>query len=472
MKYNLKSIKKEIDMKLKLYDTLTQKKETFIPIKKGEVSIYVCGVTLYDDIHIGHLKSIVAFEVMRNYFEQQGNKVTFVRNITDVDDKIIAKAEKLNVDPLDLVNSYIDSFHALLEKMDIRPPTIEPRVTEYLEEIGQYIEKLKEKGFAYEAEDGVYFDTQKNQPERYPLSKKIVKDLENNSRIEQQDYAKRYKGDFALWKEDKKYGYKNAVFAKQGRPGWHIECSVMHHHTLGEHFDIHGGGRDLIFPHHENEILQSEAHNGVNPAQHWIHNGMMTKDGKKLSKSLGNSIYVKDILEKYSAEAIKLFLNKGQYNQSQEYKEDELKEAYLRWESFVSQIPDYKSDEKSKTHLYEKVISALEDDFNTPLAISYLYQGIKEVSLSKSLKLAEEILDVMKLLSIVKTTSSLESIYQKWNEKKESEIPENIVKLAEQRVEAKNNKDYTLSDNIRKEINTLGWNIKDNKEGYVIERMI
>lgn len=448
-------------MNLKLSNTLTQKKEDFIPLKENEVSIYVCGVTLYDDIHIGHLKSILAFEVMRNYFEHKGKKVHFVRNITDVDDKIIAKAEKLNIDPLSLVNDYISKFHAILKKMDIRPPTNEPRVTEYLEQIGKYINDLKDKGFAYEAEDGVYFDTQVNQPERYPLSKKIVKDLENNTRLEKQDYAKRHKADFALWKEDRKYGYKNAVFAKQGRPGWHIECSVMHHHTLGEKFDIHGGGRDLIFPHHENEILQSEAHNGVNPANYWIHNGMMTKDGKKLSKSLGNSIYVKDILEKYSAEAIKIFLNKGQYNQSQEYNEDELKEAYMRWENFVSDIPKYKSTIVHSNMLIDDVIKALEDDFNTPLAISLLYAALRELKSINSLSLAEDILVVMKLLAIVSHDKNLSDIYDKWETSKNSGIPEIIIELANKRVEAKKDKNYILSDELRKEINQHGWNVKD-----------
>ena len=448
-------------MNLKLSNTLTQKKEDFIPLKENEVSIYVCGVTLYDDIHIGHLKSILGFEVMRNYFEHKGNKVHFVRNITDVDDKIIAKAEKLKIDPLALVNDYIAKFHATLKIMDIRPPTNEPRVTEYLEQIGKYINDLKDKGFAYEAEDGVYFDTQVNQPERYPLSKKIVKDLENNTRLEKQDYAKRHKADFALWKEDKKYGYKNAVFAKQGRPGWHIECSVMHHHTLGEKFDIHGGGRDLIFPHHENEILQSEAHNGVNPANYWIHNGMMTKDGKKLSKSLGNSIYVKDILERYSAEAIKIFLNKGQYNQSQEYNEDELKEAYMRWENFVSDIPKYKTNTVHSNMLIDDVVKALEDDFNTPLAISLLYAALRELKSTNSLSLAKDVLIVMKLLAIVSHDKNLSDIYDKWETSKNSGVPDIIIELANKRVEAKKDKNYILSDELRKEINQHGWNVKD-----------
>lgn len=457
-------------MGLKLKNTLSGIKEDFRPLKNGEVSIYVCGVTLYDDIHVGHLKSIVAFEVMRNYFEKTGNKVVFVRNITDVDDKIIAKAEALNVDPLILVNTYVEKFHNLLETIGIRAPTVEPRVTQYLSEIESYIQDLKNSGHAYQAEDGIYFDTQLNTPERYPLSKKIVKDLENNTRLGDENHNKRHKADFALWKLDNKHGYHSNIFKSQGRPGWHIECSVMHHHTLGEKFDIHGGGRDLIFPHHENEILQSVAHNGVNPSNYWVHNGMMTKDGKKLSKSLGNSIYVKDMLLKYSAEAIKMFLNKGQYNQSQEFQEDEIKEAHQRWNNFVENIPNYNNDVLNESDIVSNVVKALEDDFNTPLAITILYASLKELNTNKSARLADEILIVLKLLSIVPNVTNLDLIYEKW--KNNQEMPDEIRILLEKRIEAKSNKDFKLSDNLRDIILEKGWSLKDTVNGFEIQKII
>lgn len=456
-------------MGLKLKNTLSGIKEDFRPLKDGEVSIYVCGVTLYDDIHVGHLKSIVAFEVMRNYFEKTGNKVVFVRNITDVDDKIIAKAEALNIDPLTLVNTYVERFHNLLETIGIREPTVEPRVTQYLSEIESYIQDLKNSGHAYQAEDGIYFDTQLNTPERYPLSKKIVKDLENNTRLGDENHNKRHKADFALWKLDNKHGYHSNIFKSQGRPGWHIECSVMHHHTLGEKFDIHGGGRDLIFPHHENEILQSVAHNGVNPSNYWVHNGMMTKDGKKLSKSLGNSIYVKDMLLKYSAEAIKMFLNKGQYNQSQEFQEDEIKEAHQRWNNFVENIPNYNNDILNESTIVNDVVKALEDDFNTPLAITILYASLKELNTNNSASLADEILIVLKLLSIVPNATNLELVYEKW--KNNQEMPEEIRILLEKRIEAKSNKDFKLSDNLRDIILEKGWSLKDTVNGFEIKKI-
>lgn len=448
---------------MKLTNTLTGQKEEFKPLKKGEVSIYVCGVTLYDDIHIGHLKSIVAFEVMRNYFSQTGFNVKLVRNITDVDDKIIAKAQSLNQDPLDLVNSYIEKFHELLKKMDIAPPDVEPRVTQFLPEIEEYISDLVKSGKAYKARDAIYFDTQINPQERYPLSKKIVKDLEDRTRLGQDEYDKKHKADFALWKEDGKYGFDSNIFNKQGRPGWHIECSVMHHHTLGEKFDIHGGGRDLIFPHHENEILQSVAHNGVNPANYWVHNGMMTKDGKKLSKSLGNSIYVKDLLNLYSPEALKLFLNKGQYNQSQEFNELEIEEAHHRWKTFVEGIPSY-VESTNYSSIWEDVLTSLGDDFNTPLAVVYLYSALKELQINKSKDLAQEILKVSQLLSVVSYSKTLEQLHD--NSKKE--IPNDIQELLNERQKAKEEKNYAHSDAIRKILISKGWEIKDSKEGVKI----
>lgn len=457
-------------MNLKMLNTLSGQKEAFEPIKFGEVSIYVCGVTLYDDIHIGHLKSIISFEVMRNYFLAKGQKVTLVRNITDVDDKIIMKADQLGVDPLDLVNSYIDKFHAVLDQLQISMPDVEPRVTQYLPEISDYIEDLIQNGTAYVTDDGVYFDTQKNKQERYPLSKKIVQDLDDNSRLDDKEYNKKHKADFALWKLDDKYGYHSNVFSKQGRPGWHIECSVMHHHTLGKHFDIHGGGRDLIFPHHENEILQSVAHNGVNPANYWLHNGMMTSDGKKLSKSLGNSIYVKDMLTVYSGEALKLFLNKGQYNQSQEFKVDELQDAQTHWDNFVRDIPEYQVDNFDDNVYFEQALNALDDDFNTPQVIIVLYEGLKSLRKSKSLNVAVDVLKVFKLLAVVPSDATLETVYEKWMSEAAKPSAE-IVELVSRRQQAKLDKNYTLADEYRQQVQSEGWQILDKGDTFELRKI-
>lgn len=450
---------------IKLTNNLTAKKEIFIPIKDKEVSMYVCGVTLYDNIHVGHLKSILTFEVLRNYFKEKGFKVKFVRNITDIDDKIIKKALELNEDPLVLVNQYIEIYHNLLSELEINKPDIEPRVTEYLNEIIEYVENLKNKGFAYQAEDGIYFDTSTIEHEVYPLSKKVISELQ-----ESEDKARQYKrkgSDFALWKRDETYGYQNKHFHTLGRPGWHIECSVMHHHTLGEKFDIHGGGRDLIFPHHENEITQSHAHNGVNPANYWIHNGMMTKNGKKLSKSEGNSIYVKDIIKKYSKEGLKLFLAKGQYNQSQEYNEEELLEAHQRFLDFSSIMNDLKFND-SYHSIFNEVIEALEDDLNTPKVVVLVYAAMKELRTTLSLQQANEIIKVLKLLSVIPEKLEVFDLYLRWKEY--NKPSKEILEKFEERNKAKNSKNFALSDAIRKELKDLGWSILDKKEGSILLR--
>lgn len=450
---------------LHLQDSLTGEKRKFIPLIENKVGIYVCGVTLYDHIHIGHLKSILTFEILRNYFKQKNFEVKFVRNITDIDDKIIDKALKESKEPLELVNHYIDVYHNLLNSLEINPPDEEPRVTDFLPQIEQYIQDLEDKGFAYKAEDGIYFNTETIKEEVYPLSKKVVKDLLESE--ENKIYNKINKADFALWKKDTKHGYKSKIFDNQGRPGWHIECSVMHHHTLGEKFDIHGGGRDLIFPHHENEITQSIAHNGVNPANYWIHNGMMTKDGKKLSKSLGNSIYVNDLLKDYIAEGLKLFLLKGQYNKSQEFSIEELKEAHYRILSFMKALGEINdSNETLDTNYIQLAIEYLEDNLNTPRLVALIYELINKFNEKPVKNLALEIIHILKLVSVIGKNSSIESLYAKWKQYKEenSQYSIEVINLVEKRKEAKLNKDWVLSDIIRKEVESLGWKIKDLKD--------
>lgn len=442
----------------KIKNTLSGNKEDFVPVKNNEVSIYACGVTLYDDIHIGHLKSIISFEVMRNYFSAIGYKVTFVRNITDVDDKIILKASKENKSPLDLVNFYIDNFHKQLEDLEISPPDIEPRVTTSMETILKFISKLQKDGYAYETNDGIYFDSTTLKYETYPLSKHILKNL-NQSRISNDNFSKKNDADFALWKEDINYGFPSNVFKKLGRPGWHIECSAMHYEAFGSKFDIHGGGRDLIFPHHENEIIQSVAHNGVNPANYWIHNGMMMKDGQKLSKSLGNSIYVKDLTNQYSSQALKLFLLKGHYASSQEFEIGELQDTDEKWKTFIEQIPLYYSTGE-QYNLYQKSLEILSDDFNTPEVLSLISNSLKELNKSLSIELANEIFKVFQLLSVVSPTKKLDDYFII------EQPPAHILELMEQRLEMRLNKKFKESDILREQILEQGWIVKDNKESY------
>jgi cysteinyl-tRNA synthetase len=451
---------------LHLYNTLSGEKEEFIPLEENKVGMYICGVTLYDHIHIGHLKSMLTFELLRNYFQYKGKVVTLVRNITDIDDKIIAKAHDLHIDPLTLVNEYVENYHALLLQLEINPPEAEPRVTQYLQQIEQYISILEKKGFAYKTTDGIYFDTSKIKSPIYPLSGKIIKDLQVSE--DNAHYHKKNSSDFALWKQDNNYGYDSQIFPTKGRPGWHIECSAMHHHTLGEQFDIHGGGRDLIFPHHENEITQSMAHNNVMPANYWLHNGMMTRDGKKLSKSLGNSIYVHELLKDYSAEALKLFLLKGHYRQSQEFSIEELNEANVRINSFMRKLNQI--EDLPYFSFIEEVIELLEDDLNTPQVVVLLYKKFKEFQLNLSKGLAIEILEVLKLLSVVGKTQTLSSLYDKF--KVEIIIPSEVNDLILKRNNFKIDKNWTMADDVRNQLKKLGWKLTDKKDGsYKIEKI-
>lgn len=444
-------------MQTTIKNTLSGKKETFTPLIENEVSIYACGVTLYDDIHVGHLKSIISFEVIRNYFDSIGYKVTFVRNITDVDDKIIAKASREDKNPLDLVNFYIDNFHKQLEELEIPPPDIEPRVTSSMETILKFISKLQNNGYAYETDDGIYFDSTTLNLDVYPLSKHIIQNL-TQSRITNSS-SKKNDADFALWKEDANYGFPSNVFKKLGRPGWHIECSAMHYEAFGDKFDIHGGGRDLIFPHHENEIIQSVAHNGVNPANYWIHNGMMMKDGQKLSKSLGNSIYVKDLVKTYSPQSLKLFLLKGHYSTSQEFDLGELKDADDKWKNFIEQIPLYYSTGE-KFNVFETSLQILSDDFNTPEVVSLIFHYFKELNKNHSQELANEIFKTLQLLSVVANKKNLDDYYVI------EQPPAEILKLMDERFKLRMNKQFKESDVLRDEILNKGWIVKDNKDTY------
>lgn len=352
-----------------------------------------------------------------------------------------------------------------MRQMGIPSPDIEPRVTEYLKKIESFISTLQSNGRAYVSDDGIYFDTQIDKVDIYPLSKKISNDLISPSTPL---HAKRHHSDFALWKLDDSFGFNSSIFNRKGRPGWHMECSAMHHHTLGTKFDIHGGGRDLIFPHHENEISQSVAHNGVNPANYWIHNGMMTRDGQKLSKSLGNSIYVKDLLKTYTPEGIKIFLNKGGYGQSQEFNISELIESNDRWLSFATHAHQFTLDVPFQS-IMPDVLQALSDDLNTPLVVVLLYRAIKNVLISKSKSQAEEILSVFKLLSVLPANATLQHIAEKTHQ----QIPTEVINIAAERQVLKNNQEWPAADEKRLLLQKLGWIVQDHKSGdYTIIKII
>ena len=460
--------------RLKIYNSATNKKEEFIPLHDGEVNIYSCGPTVYNYFHIGNARPFIVFDTLRRYFEYLGYKVKFVQNFTDVDDKMITNAAKEGITVKELGEKFIAEYFKDAKALNIKPATVHPKATEHIDDILALIQKLVDNGHAYVCDNGdVYFDT-KSDPEYGKLSGQNLDDLELGARIEVND-IKKNPMDFALWKAKKDI---NEISWKspwgEGRPGWHIECSAMSMKYLGETLDIHGGGQDLKFPHHENEIAQSECATGKSFVRYWMHNGYININNKKMSKSENNFFTVRDILKEFNPIAVRLFMLSAHYANPINFSHDLLMQA----QSALSRIDNCRenlkfiingnysynidlSDLIDKTRADFRV--AMDDDLNTADAIGVIFEYIKELNVvfaenkdSKSaesaLKVLDELLDVLGLL------------------KEDDEIPENIISMAEQRNEARKNKDYALADKLRDEISSLGYEIKDTPEGIKISK--
>lgn len=372
---------------MKFYNTLTRQKEEFTPIDASNVRMYVCGVTPYDHSHIGHARVYVVFDVLYRLLMQQygENHVTYVRNFTDIDDKIIARAQEAGIDPKALSEEMIASFEGDMAKLNCLPPNYEPKVTETMPEIIGFVENLIAKGVAYELKGDVYYDISKKE-DYGKLSGKKLEDLIAGARVNVND-GKKNPGDFALWKAAKPGEPKWESPWGEGRPGWHIECSAMSQKFLGETFDIHGGGEDLQFPHHENEIAQSEATHGCHYANFWLHNAFITVEGRKMSKSDGNFTYIRDVLQKYSGEAIRLWLLQTHYRKPVDFSEAALQAAENKLKK-VYQVIKYVLNTDAKTIFqpiyqdepvadFKKMISYLEDDLNTPKALDKMYRMVE-----------------------------------------------------------------------------------------------
>lgn len=459
---------------LKIYNSATNKKEDFIPLHDGEVNIYSCGPTVYNYFHIGNARPFIVFDTLRRYFEYLGYKVKFVQNFTDVDDKMITNAAKEGITVKELGERFIAEYFKDAKALNIKPATVHPKATEHIDDILALIQRLVDNGHAYVCDNGdVYFDT-KSDPEYGKLSGQNLDDLELGARIEVND-IKKNPMDFALWKAKKDI---NEISWKspwgEGRPGWHIECSAMSMKYLGETLDIHGGGQDLKFPHHENEIAQSECATGKPFVRYWMHNGYININNKKMSKSENNFFTVRDILKEFNPIAVRLFMLSAHYANPINFSHDLLMQA----QSALSRIDNCRenlkfiingnysynidlSDLIDKTRADFRV--AMDDDLNTADAIGVIFEYIKELNVvfaenkdSKSaesaLKVLDELLDVLGLL------------------KEDDEIPENIISMAEQRNEARKNKDYALADKLRDEISSLGYEIKDTPEGIKISK--
>ncbi len=476
-------------MTLRIYNTLKRKKELFEPYEDGRVSMYVCGPTVYDSCHIGHARSVVTFDVIARYLKAKGFDVTYVRNFTDIDDKIINRANQLGMDPLILAEKYISEFHDDMEALNVEKATIEPRATEHIDGIIKVIEILIEKGFAYNINGDVYYSIEKF--EGYgKLSWRRLEDMEAGARVDI-DKRKRNPFDFALWKSSKPgESAWNSPWGK-GRPGWHIECSAMSTEYLGETFDIHGGGKDLIFPHHENEIAQSEAAFGKTFARYWIHNGFVNINREKMSKSLGNFIVLKEIIKHYHPEALRLFLLSKHYRSPVDFTDKAMNEAVAgldkiyalleRIEKQFGQVSD-KDKARNTAVFWGQFCKAMDDDFNTALGIATLFEVARSMnrlldenknSFSQDAedKIHSGRADILKMGAILGILNeSPEGYFTKKRStglEKKSINSEMIDRMIKERIEARKAKKWAKADQIRQQLNEMNITIEDTTESTI-----
>lgn len=464
---------------MKLYNTLTKKKEEFIPMEEGKVKMYVCGPTVYNFIHIGNARPYVVFDTVRRYFEYKGYDVTYVQNFTDVDDKIIKKANEENTTMDVISNRYIEEAFKDADGLNVKRATFHPRVTQEIENIIKMISELIEKGYAYEDNGTVYFDT-KAFNEYGKLSKKNLDELiAGASERVQQDDAKKNSTDFVLWKPQKPGEPKWSSPWGDGRPGWHIECSVMAKKYLGETIDIHAGGEDLIFPHHENEIAQSECCNGKTFARYWLHNGFITVDNEKMSKSAGNFFTVRDIAAHFPYEVIRFFILNGHYRMPINFSDELMKSCQNGLErikncknSLIYYIENAKtidmtSDEQKQLEEIDKFRvqfeTAMDDDFNTADAITAVYELVRFINKSITDEVSKTFAE--KELEMFNKLTAVLGLLEKEEEKEEDPDTAVIEELIAKRAEAKKTKDFATADAIRDELSSMGITIKDTRQG-------
>lgn len=464
---------------MKLYNTLTRKKEEFIPMEEGKVKMYVCGPTVYNFIHIGNARPYVVFDTVRRYFEYKGYDVTYVQNFTDVDDKIIKKANEENTTMDVISNRYIEEAFKDADGLNVKRATFHPRVTQEIENIIKMISELIEKGYAYEDNGTVYFDT-KAFNEYGKLSKKNLDELiAGASERVQQDDAKKNSTDFVLWKPQKPGEPKWSSPWGDGRPGWHIECSVMAKKYLGETIDIHAGGEDLIFPHHENEIAQSECCNGKTFARYWLHNGFITVDNEKMSKSAGNFFTVRDIAAHFPYEVIRFFILNGHYRMPINFSDELMKSCQNGLErikncknSLIYYIENAKtidmtSDEQKQLEEIDKFRvqfeTAMDDDFNTADAITAVYELVRFINKSITDEVSKTFAE--KELEMFNKLTAVLGLLEKEEEKEEDPDTAVIEELIAKRAEAKKTKDFATADAIRDELSSMGITIKDTRQG-------
>jgi cysteinyl-tRNA synthetase len=445
-------------MPIKLYNTLTKKKELFKPLKKNKINFFVCGITPYDNAHIGHAKTYVQFDIIVKYLRYKGHKVTYLQNVTDIDDTIIRRAKEKNISAKELAAKFEKEYYVDMKALGVDSVDKFARATDHITEILKQVKTLIDKGYAYIIEDdGVYFNLSKF-PEYGELSGRKIEQAEDAvSRIDESK-KKKNKGDFCLWKKSKKDepSWKDLWF-NGGRPGWHIEDTAITEKAFGQQYDVHGGARDLIFPHHEAEIAQMESVSGKKPfVRYWLHTGFLNVKGQKMAKSLGNFITIKDALKKYDAKVLRLFYISAHYRSPIDFSEELLaqaKNSLERLDDFAKKVRE--SKEKDDVRLIEKAkkefLMHLDDDFDTPKALAVIFDFVKEVNKKGGSKNAYKLmLEFDKVFNILTI---------------DSKLPKEIQALIEEREKAREEKNYGKADKIREKIKGKGYQIEDTSKG-------
>ena len=459
---------------IKVYNTLNKKKEEFIPLTPGEVKMYVCGPTVYNFFHIGNGRTFIVFDTIRRYFEYRGFKVDFVQNFTDIDDKMIKKANEEGTTVKKIGDTYIKEYYQDADALNIERATVNPRATEFIGEIIKFVKGLVDKGYAYEVDGDVYFSTKKFQGYG-KLSGQNIEDLQSGARISV-DERKKDPMDFAIWKAQKPGEPAWNSPWGMGRPGWHIECSCMAKKLLGETIDIHAGGSDLKFPHHENEIAQSEALTGEPFARYWLHSAFVNVNNEKMSKSLNNFFTAREILERYDADVIRFLMLSAHYRQQLNFSEDLLESAKAsveriynaigNLENLIDEVSREEMNEEEKAYLEslnkykEKYIEKMDDDFNTADAITAIFDLIKDTNTNITIDSSKEL--SQKALELIRELGAPLGMFQKSTK---GNLEEEIEALIAKRQQARKDRDFALADKIRDELKDRGIVLEDTPQG-------
>ena len=470
---------------LKIYNTLTRKKEEFAPINDGKVSMYACGITVSGEAHIGHAYQALIYDIIRKYLVASGYKVTYARNYTDVDDKIIAKSHETGIPADKYAEMMIAKIDKEMRALQVDDPDVWLKATCTMDGIIDFIQRLIDKGHAYATSEGDVYFAVESFPGYGKLSGRKLEDAFESVRIENED-NKQNPLDFALWKSAKEgEPYWESAWGK-GRPGWHIECSAMNMKAFGDQIDIHGGGRDLIFPHHENEIAQTEALTGKTFAKYWIHNGLIKVNGQKMSKSLGNSLVLHDLLEKYHPEVIKFALLQTNYRGDINVTDNLFPDAEKHITGFYKIIDSVYStfgtqgEDVDHQGIQDSFKQAMDDDFNTAKALANLFGIFKKIKAKVNTgdkTAVDDVLTLKKVYGLLGFFRADPKVFVKAEEVEvkeesvQSDIPAEVMQLVKDRADAKANKNWALADEIRGKITALGYAVKDTKDGAVVEKL-